>query len=399
MRIAIDATVLGAQDTGLAVWLRGLVRALARVDKENEYVVYHRPEAGEIAPGAGGKFCFVPVRLPARGCAGRMLWRRWALPRRLARDGIEVLHCPSCIAPRTEVPTVLTVHELLPFTHPRLCRLGELLEQRALLPGSIRRAATVHCTSRWARQCLTCRFPKADPSAPVVRAAADDAFRPSDPADAERYRRSRSLSEPPFLMVGSPEPRKNLPVVLEAMALLARRRGGGGRRLVLVGPPGRRRARVERRIRALGLERDVQQWGYLPRDEMPRAYGCALALLEPAEAGGLGLSVMEAMACGTPVITACRGPAAECAGQAAVLVRRPTPEALAEAMERVETDEPLRKRLKAEGIERAGLFGWEDAALHMIELYTLARRTPGPLARLEVPAEPDTTTLTAEAQP
>jgi glycosyltransferase involved in cell wall biosynthesis len=398
VRIAINAMVLGPRDTGVGTWLRDLIRALARVDRENEYVIYHRPRAGAIAPEAPGRFCFVPVRLPGAGPAARIAWERLVLPRRVRRDGAHVLHCPAYICPRSGVPTVVTLHDLFVYSRPAVCRRRNVLHFRLLLPGTMRHAAVLHCTSQWVRDCLRATFPRADARAVVVPPGVDPAFGPPDPQQAERCRREIGAETPPFLFVGSPEPKKNVGLLLAAFAELIRRRGRG-RKLVLAGPPGWRSERLDRRIAELGLTGDVVRRGYVPRRELPMLYGASLALVFPSQTEGFGLPALEAMACGLPVITSGRGGLAECVGDAALLVEDLTADALADAMERVETDEELRRRLSQKGRERARRFDADEAALRMIELYTAAARTPGPQVKAEAVRTDTTTWMAAEGQP
>ena len=395
--------VLGQQETGVPTWTRDLIRALARVDLENEYVVYHRKGLDKIAPEAGPKFCFVPVRLPGGGKAARVAWERFVLPRRVRREGIDVLHCPAYVAPRCVVPTVITLHDLFAFTRPRVCKRINVVHFRLLLPGSIRRAAVVHCTSRWVRGGLRQLFPQADARAIVVAPGVADIFRRPDPAEVARYRSERGLQEPPLLFVGNPEPKKGLANLLAAMARFVERRRAEApqapeRKLVLVGPEGWPSEELDRHVAELGLAEHVVRWGYVPREEMPLVYGSALALVFPSEIEGFGLPPLEAMACGTPVITTGRGGLADCVGRAALLVADLSAAALAQAMAQIDSDEDLRRHLSDAGVQRARRFKWDEIARRMVAIYRVASRTPGPTVSVEALARAESAWLTAEGR-
>jgi len=369
VRIGINAMVLGPRDAGVGQWTRGLIRALARVDRHNEYVVYHREEAGTPAPGAGENFRFVVAPVPAGSRLARIAWEQLALPARLRHDRVDVLHCPAYVMPRAaRVPTVVTLHDLFALTHPRLCTRLNVLHYRLMLPAAVRGAALLHCTSHWTRAVLCTRFPSAVSRARVVHPAVDDIFRPLDPGELERFRRERGLAQPPFLFVGGSEPKKNVPALLAALAVLGRRYGSE-RKLLMVGGSGWRAAETEAMIANLGLAGRVLRWGYVRRGELPLIYGCALALVFPSVVEGFGLPPLEAMACGTPVVTTGAGGLAESVGASALLVRDPQPDALARAMHRLETSETLRARLVQAGLRRAGSFRWDAAAKQLLALY------------------------------
>ena len=369
MRIGINAMVLGPRDTGVGLWTRGLIGALARVDRENEYVVYHRRQAGQAGEGAGENFRFVRAPIPGGNRAARIAWEQLALPRRVRRDGLDVLHCPAYVMPRRcRVPTVVTLHDLLAFTHRPYCTRLNVLHFRMMLPATVQRAALLHCTSHWTRGVLSDKFPAAAGRARVIHPVADDLFVPPDPCAAKDFRRARGLREAPFLFVGNVEPKKNIPLLLEAVADL-KRRHGLRRKLLMVGGDGWGVPDLRGTIARLGLAQDVVRWGYVPREELPLIYAGALALVFPSDVEGFGLPPLEAMACGTPVITSGKAGLAESVGGAALVVSELTPGGLAEAMRSMDDSEDLRRLHTEAGLRRASAFRWDGAARQFVALY------------------------------
>ena len=376
MKIAINAMILGRRETGVQVWTRGLIRALARADRQNEYVVYHPRRAAPDVAGAPESFRLVAVGVPGGSRAARIAWERLVLPREVRREGADVLHCPAYVAPRPprrasgsgRVPTVVTLHDLFVYTHPQFCRTLNILHYRLVMPSSVRRAARIHCTSHWNRMALCAVFPDVLDRVRVVHPAVDEVFHPAAPEAVEQFRRDRGLDAAPFLFVGNVEPKKNVSSLLEAVAI-AKRRGILKRKLVLVGPKGWPGVALEGKIARLGLKEDVVRWGYVPREELPLVYGCGRALIFPSRVEGFGLPPLEAMACGTPVVATERGGLAESVGGAALLVENGTPTELAEAIARLEASDELCRALSEVGLRRARQFRWDRAARQMLEVY------------------------------
>ncbi len=378
MKVAVNAMILGPRDAGVGVWTRGLLRALARVDLENEYVVFHRAGAAPLGlPADAENFRLVSVRVPTSSRLSRIAWEQLALPPMLRSVRADVLHCPAYVMPcLAGVPTVVTLHDLLVFTHPGLCKRLNVLHYRLMLPVTLRRAALIHCTSHWTRRALCALLRGAAPRARVVHPAVDEIFRPPDGAAVGSFLRERGLDKPPFLFVGNVEPKKNLPLLLEAAAQL-KAQGKLRRKIALVGSEGWPGVRLGARIAELGLEGDVVRWGYLPRERLPLVYASALALVFPSEVEGFGIPPLEAMACGTPVITTGRGGLAESVGGAALTVPKLEAGALAEAMLELEGSQELQSRLRQAGLRRARLFDWDEAAGRIVEIYREAKVAGG----------------------
>jgi glycosyltransferase involved in cell wall biosynthesis len=377
VKIGINAMVLGPQDAGVGVWTRGLICALARADAENQYVVYHRRAAGLPAAGAGENFRFVPVDLAGPSRAARIAWEQFVLPGRAHRDGVDVLHCPAYVMPRrATVPTVVTLHDLFVYTHPRFCRWLNLIHYRMMLPQTLRHATLVHCTSHWTRGVFGVLFQELLGKARVIQPGVDDIFVPPAAAAVERFRREHGLAEPPFLFVGSVEPKKNLRCLLDAFTLVQRLHGSP-RKLLLVGGSGWKSVGLDRMIRRLGIADSVVRLGYVPREELPVIYGSSLALVFPSAIEGFGLPPLEAMACGTPVVSSDRGGLAESVGAAALVVKHDDPASIADAMHKLEESAELCRKHATAGIRRAAVFRWDRAARQFVDLYGEAVRLAG----------------------
>ncbi|MCX7707335.1 MAG: glycosyltransferase family 4 protein, partial [Anaerolineae bacterium] len=190
----------------------------------------------------------------------------------------------------------------------------------------------------------------------------DDAFCPADPAAVAAFRRARGLPDRFILFLGTLEPRKNLGALLRAYAAVRTRSGEGTPKLVIAGGKGWFYERILTEVDVLGLGDDVIFPGYVAADELPWWYRAAELFVYPSRFEGFGLPVLEAMACGTPVITTTSSSLPEVAGDAAILVDPDDVSALSDAMERLLADPDLRSALRAAGLQRAARFSWKRTA-------------------------------------
>ncbi|MGQ9584813.1 MAG: glycosyltransferase family 4 protein [Anaerolineae bacterium] len=273
--------------------------------------------------------------------------------------------------------TVVTVHDLAPLALQDVggrWRVASRLWTWAL--AGVLKAARVIADSEFTRRELL-RLTDYEPRrAVVVPAGVGQEFRPiPDKAFLAQVRARYHLSEGPILLhVGHGAPRKNLHGLLEAMALLPRY-GLSGVQLVQVGAAFG--SAEQTLISRLGLARRVHPLGFVPGGDLPALYNLADGLAFPSLYEGFGLPVLEAMACGTPVVCSNLASLPEVAGEAALSVDPRQVEALAEALARVLTDEPLRAELREAGLRRAAQFTWARTAAAMANVYREVWREVG----------------------
>ena len=322
MKVGIDVSPLRQTGAGTARTIRGLLAGL-----EREPGV----EVRRLAWGGSGR---------ASAVARDIGWYLGALPA-LAR-GVDVLHCPTFRAPlRAPVPVVVTVHDLAVLRHPRAFKRWTRAYSRLVVPRAVRAADRVITVSEFTRRELVELLGVPEERLRVVSNAVDDVFTPDGPAADGEY----------VLAVGTLEPRKNLPRLVEAARRagvelrVAGARGWGG---------------VEQRL-------DGVRWLGRPRDEeLARLYRGALCVAYPSLYEGFGLPVLEAMACGVPVVTSAGTAMEEVADGAAVLVDPRDVDAIAAGIaEAIARREELARR----GRERAAAFRWADAVAATAAVY------------------------------
>jgi glycosyltransferase involved in cell wall biosynthesis len=326
LRVGIDVSPLALTRAGTARHIRSLLAALAQEDVE-----LRRYELG------GSSRALVPVR--------DLGWYLAALPARARRDGMGVLHCPTQRAPvRSRVPLVVTIHDLAVLRYPGTFNRWTRTYSRLALPRVVRTARRLIAVSEFTKRELLELLDVPEEKVRVIPNAVGPPFRAEGPAADGDY----------VLAVSTLEPRKNLPRLVEAY----RRAGLNGLPLLVAGATGWGGVRVEG---------DGVQWlGEVEDDELARLYRGARCVAYVSLYEGFGLPVLEAMACGAPVVAARNEAAEEVAGSAAVLVDPLDPDAiaagLAEAVER-------RDELRARGLERAKAFGWPGVARATVEVY------------------------------
>ena len=367
--IAIDALPLQVRSAGVAVYVAELVRGLAALLPNAELSLFGA--AGRAV--AGERAWPTNVRWQRRLAYPLVMGVPAGVPRLLTLESVlgqtELFHATAYAAPRTRrIPVVLTVHDLTLLRHPELGTPG-LRRTLRRVGADAARAHMVIADSQATQRDLTelCGVPPA--RIRVVPLGVAPGFRPL-PADSARAQvRDRfRLAEPYLLHVGTLEPRKNLPRLIDAYAQLCRA-GIAPPLLVLAGAPGWGADAVARAIDRHGLRERVVRLGRVDSAGLPALYAAAEAFVFPSLYEGFGLPVLEAMACGAAVVAATTGALPEVADDAALLVDPCDVDGLAGAMARLLGDPGLRSRLRAAGPARAAPFTWERTAGATLAVY------------------------------
>ncbi|MGI6380010.1 MAG: glycosyltransferase family 4 protein [Anaerolineae bacterium] len=368
MRIAIDYTAAVCQGAGIGRYTRQLTQALLALDPENRYVLL----------SAGGKRTEPPwppnVRrrtLPLSDHHLAMIWQRLRLPlfAECLTGAVDLFHSPDFVLPPLlKARSVVTIHDLSFMRLPQ-CSAPSLLEYlMRSVPRAARRADAILADSHSTREDVIELLDVAPERVHVIYAGVDERFAPQ-PAEAVREVTSRhGLRTPYLLAVGTLQPRKNYPILMQAFAAL-RKRASLPHTLAIVGGRGWLTEEIDATIARLGLEDQVQLLGFAPDADLPALYTGASLLAFPSLYEGFGLPALEAMACGTPVVGSTAPSLPEVCGDAALLVDPTDATGLADALERVLIDEELAHTLVSRGRRRAAQFRWEDAAANLLSVY------------------------------
>jgi len=367
--IGINASIVGENPTGLGIYSIKLIQELDRLRRD--FCVYS--SAPEAFPGLRASVLPAPAAgSPGRGAGGhlvRLLWLQSLLRVRARGSRLRLLlnTVPEGIL-GSSIPQVTVVHDLLPLAFP-----PEYPRQqyyfRYFVPRILHSSKVVVTDSEYTRRAVIDRYGLPSGQVRVVYPGYNpDVYYQSDGLSSN----SRlNKGEEYVLYVGNLLPHKNVLRLLDAVAILRRRRPV---RLVIRGEgrPAYARA-VRARVETLGLDGAVSIRGYTTERTMRDLYTGAACLVLPSLGEGFGLPVLEAMACGTPVVTTRVASIPEVAGDAAMLVDAHDAIALADALHRVVTDRGLREELRGRGLLQAKRFDWAQTAAQMSRLLDTAQ--------------------------
>ncbi|GBC95572.1 GDP-mannose-dependent alpha-(1-6)-phosphatidylinositol monomannoside mannosyltransferase [bacterium HR16] len=366
MRVGINVHLLSTTHTGIQHYIRALVPEMATQATSHEIVLYG--ESAQLPVPAGEQVRWVPASRPLRSGAQRVLWEQTVLPRQLRRDGVDVFFSPAFVLPILWGGAgVVTVHDLNFEVSPETIHPVRRAYLRRITRWSAQRARKVIAISQSTASDIVRLYSVPSQKLVVIPYGLDAMFNPENARALEPMVRKRySLPERFLLFVGTLEPRKNLPRLLEAYTLA--RRQANLPPLVLVGAPGWQHERILAQARRLGIERHILFAGYIPREHLPGVYAAASALLYPSLYEGFGLPPLEAMGCGTPVLASNTSAMPEVVGDGGILIDPRDVQKIADGILRITLDEMLRQQVIKRGLERAKLFRWDEVAEHTLRV-------------------------------
>jgi len=383
MRIGVDYTSAVRQGAGIGRLTRCIFQALAEIDHENEYRLFAAMGRGQpsnfptFQPSNLSNFRLKTIPLSDREL--NVVWHRLRLPLpvELITGPVDVFHSPDfTLPPVWRARAVLTVHDLSFLRVPE-CFTGALRRYlERVVPRSVRRADHVIADSHSTKRDLVELLGTPAGKVTVIHSGVEPRFRPIvDRAALGPVRQRYDLPERFIISVGTLQPRKNFATLVEAFARLKSETGNwkpGARslKLVIAGGRGWLYEEIFARVEALGLQGDVLFPGFVADEDLPALYNLAEAFVLPSLYEGFGLPPLEAMACGTPVVTSNVSSLPEVVGDAGLMVEPADVESLAVAIERVLEDGGLRREMVQRGLARAKEFTWERAARRLLGVYT-----------------------------
>jgi glycosyltransferase involved in cell wall biosynthesis len=353
MKIALDARKLF--DGGIGTYIRGLLGSLARDPRGDEFVALVDPaHAGRVAwPGP------VAERPAVAGKYG--LAEQWVVPAAARAAGAQLLHAPHYTLPLGwGGPSVVTIHDLIHLRYPQFHPPGAAVYARVVAGGAVARARVVLADSEFTRQDVIERLDASPARVRVVHLAVSEGLvRPAADAVAA-FRAERGLPEAYVLYVGARKRHKNLELLLRAWAAM---REVERPALVLSGPPWLAADAHARLAESLGIAKHVRFAGEAGNDAALSAlYAGAALYAHPALCEGFGLPPLEAMACGTPVLSSNAGSLAEILGEGAELLPPENPEQWATAITRLSGDTSARADLVQRGHAQVARYSWAKTA-------------------------------------
>lgn len=359
--ITIDARMLGF--SGIGTYLKNLLENCARVECGFSFRLAC-PRQESVREFGSDRFTWVRADAPIYG-----LREQWQIPR--AAEGADLLHCPHYNVPCFYRGKVLvTIHDLTHITDRTFRRtLPSLVYARPMLAIASRKADHIVTVSEFTKRQIVERLGVPPEKVTVIYHGISSHFHVCDHEEAFRAVSSAlQLRRPYLLYIGTLKPHKNIPTLIRAFALLRGRRKVE-QQLLIVGDDPRWKEGLVRLCSQLGIAERVS---FVPRvgyELLPEVYAGADLLVMPSFIEGFGLPVLEAMACGTPVVCSRAASLPEVAGNAAECFEPTSVEDLAAAMEGVLSSTGRQAELRRKGLERATLFSWEECARRTLEVY------------------------------
>lgn len=369
MRIGIDVSPLVAsQRTGVQTCILNAMKGLAKLDTENEYFLYsNRDFDNPIENDRWHKR--IGWGLTARIA---ICWLQTQLKQLVEEDDIDLFwgayHFLPLFLDRS-VKSVLTIYDLVYHFYPSTLTVRSVWSHRVFTERSIRKANKIMAVSESTANDLKRVFNISDRKIQVIPPGVDlGFFRPYPRESAQRYLAERyGVSEDYILCIGAIEPRKNLAALFRAYARLCR----GSRvvhQLVIAGARGWKNSHLFTLVSKLNIENRVRFLGYVPDKDLPKLYSAANVFVYPSIYEGFGLPLVEAMACGCPVIASDNSSLPEVVGDAGLLVETNNISELSITIEKVLFDKSLQDSMAERGIERAKMFDQRGCSERVYEL-------------------------------
>ncbi len=363
MRIGIDASrIPTAQRTGTENYSFEMIKALcaiaqlsANAGKDREFVLYfNSPPPQEMLEGFEG--CEIKnIPFPR-------LWTHIRLSMEMALKRPDVLFVPAHVIPLVHPKrSVVTIHDMGHLYYPETYPKSTLRYLKWATRHNISSSSSIIADSESTKRDIIKHYPQAAEKTFVVYPGVSPDFRPvSDEGTIQRVRQNYGIPGEYFLYVGTIHPRKNLERLLRAYSSFVSKVTGPRPRLVLVGKKGWLPEGIMRQLDEIDAE--VTMAGFVPQEDLPALYSGAIALLLSSLFEGFGLPVVEAMACGTPVMAANSSSLPEIVCDAGLLTDPMDIEEMAEAMHWLWGKPALRQELSERGLKRAADFTWQGAA-------------------------------------
>lgn len=374
MKIVLDARWIFKELSGIGLYTRELIRNLPAVDQENEYSLLFddeevmQRERRETGFGDAPNFESRLVNYGVFSLTSQIL-----LPNLLSKLNADLFHSPNYMVPFVPFPRnrsgrtacVITIHDLIPllFPHytPRALKTRLFPVFKRVMREAALRADGVIAPSQSTRDDIAEHLYQQEGAASrvhVVYQGVTDAYAPAE----------RSQSEvSTILYVGRFDPYKNVPKLIEAYARL--RRKDLNLKLRIVGSDDQRYPAARQTARRLGVEDEIQWDGYIDGPGLIDAYQQADVFVLPSRYEGFGLTVLEAMACGTPVVCGNQSSLPEVVGEAALTVDPDSVEQIESAVSSIVQDPATAERLRKQGLERSAKFTWRQTASRTVQLY------------------------------
>ena len=342
------------------------IKELQQIDTENEYYVFVKPGEDRCVESTKN------VHIIELKCPSYPLWEQWALPRAAKKYGVEILHCTSNTAPiGCNIPLVLTLHDII-FLEPRDKQNHSLyqnmgwLYRRLDVPRILNKCRRIITVSNFEMENIISKLGIPRERMAMIYNGYNNWFKPIE--DTSHVTQKYIADEGYFFFLGNTDPKKNTERTLVAYSKYLQQ-SDVKRKLLMADLDAEYLNGIIQRNHIENIKEHILMPGYIVNSDLPYIYNGAFAFLYTSLRESFGIPLLEAMACGTPVITSNTSSMPEIAGHNAILVNPESSDEIAEMMLQLERDEDFYEKQKVIGLERAKLFSWRKTAEQLLRLY------------------------------
>ncbi|MGH1541618.1 MAG: glycosyltransferase family 4 protein [Arenicella sp.] len=359
MKIGIDIHTIGARQTGNETYIKNVI---SNMHSDHELHLYHTRANQESLPQWPAQYHQIKPHNP-------LLRIPLSFPMALRRDKIDVAHFQYVAPPLCHCPTVVMVHDISYEFFPEFFNPLARKRMQLLIPFSARKSSHVLTVSEYSKKQIVETYGIDEEKVTVTYNGVSDQFRQIDSdIELEKTLQRFALKSNPFILaVGNLQPRKNIERLIRVYCKL-RQSEKITQKLVLVGKLDYRGHAIEQQINSSGMQNDIITTGYVSDDELISLYNRADFFVYPSYYEGFGLPVIEAMACGTAVITSRVSSIPEVGGEAALYIDPHSDDDLQQQILCIANDANLRSSLVEQGLIQAKKFNWETTATQTLNI-------------------------------
>ena len=377
MKIGINTYFFKFPASGSGQYLFHLLHALAEMDQENSYVLLDKEPFNEIV-GTLPKFkhLVTPVPRLARRNASieNLIWEQFTSPSSAHKIGVDLLHVPYFAPPFfPRTPSVITIHDIIPLRLPQYRTDPKMKAYLQLITRAARKATMIITVSQHAKQDMLDALKLQAERIRVIYEAAGEEYQPiSNPEVLLKVHARYGLHGRYILYLGGLDQRKNVPQLVRAFAQVYHQLGDPNLQLLIAGNPDKLKGSLfpdPRPVAAdLGITGQIN-YRFIEEEDKPAIYSGASVFVFPSLYEGFGLTPLEAMSCGTPVICSNRTSLPEVVGDAAINFDPDNLREMVQAIHSVLTNDELQVDLRARSLKRASQFNWQKTAIETINVY------------------------------